>query len=119
MKTCIPLLLVLLTGCMTINYVEPQPRVVMIDGVKVLVPAPNVVREQMREKVKGYLQACVNTSVYAERKLGRLPRRLEIEGFCAGSAVENFSWLAEAEDWEFQEIRKNFETSLDRVDWRK
>jgi hypothetical protein len=119
MKTCIPLLLVLLTGCTTIHYVEPQPQVVVVNGQRVLVPPPNVVREQMREKVKGFLNGCVNTAVAAERRLGRLPRRLEIEGFCAGQAVENFSWLAGADTWELREIRENFEISLDRVDWRK
>lgn len=118
MKTCIPLLLVLLAGCTTVNYVEPQPTYVIIDGARVAVTPPNVVREQMREKVKGFLNGCVNTAVAAERKLG-LPRRLEIEGFCAGQAVENFSWLGGADNWELREIRENFEISLDRIDWSK
>lgn len=113
------LLMILLSGCTTINIVEPQPRVVIIDGRQVLVPPPNVVRDQMKSRVMGYMQACLNNSVYVERRLGRLPRRLEIEGHCAGSAVNEFSWLAGASDAELREIRENFELMLDRVQWNK
>lgn len=113
------LLMILLSGCTTINIVEPQPRVIIIDGARVAVPPPNIVRDQMKSRVMGYMQACLNNSVYVERRLGRLPRRLEIEGHCAGSAVAEFSWLSGASDGELREIRTNFELMLDRVDWNK
>jgi hypothetical protein len=111
-----------LNGCVSMNFnppVEPQPTVVIVGGQQVLQPPPNVVRDQMREKVKGFLNGCLTTAVAAERRLGRLPRQLEIEGFCAGEAVNNFPWLAGADNWELREIRENFEISLDRINWSK
>lgn len=108
------------SGCayMPAPMYPSTPRPVVVEQVVEVQPTSLSLNEKFA-RMEGFFEGCVSTAVSAERINHRIPKRLEVQGYCVKQVVDMYPWAGKLDSNSLAYMHLRFNAILDYVDWSR